>query len=1190
MFVRTLVSGVAVVLAAAPAAAQLPKKQLDRFGRGDPEVVVEAGGRVGTCDALLFSGDGKFLFAGGDDKVVRVWPHGPAGLVTAAADDPTDETKARTMRWRAWREQRGGIKTVALSPDARTIAVGGYGMKPATISLIDRTTGAVVAQTWPKSRENVDNFYAVFEAAVHPDGRRVAFATADGSVWLWDPKKLDKPDADGRGWNAPVRVGRHAPRNNGTDLNFVKLLDFPDAATVVSVAESGEVATFGLDGNLSDDPAVDPPKARQAFGASAGLSNQWRVFDAARTADGRALVLGCYGEMVLVKPVDGGKATEIALPKGTTSRGVAVHPKTGQVAVVVGRERTVEKGQPRFGLSRDDVIWLFPGPRADAKPVEIAHRGPADALAFHPELPRLAVAGGDADEVKLLDLEKPAEPLTIVRGAGRRPWGVNIAEGGNVIGVQTARDPEAFLPNARGAGAWTAFDLGRWRKLNDPALKWVGPRAEADGWAVEPDPDSMYKWWLVSRDGAAPARHALEFDPDREQEPTCYTLVPAARGKPTRLLVGTLYGVSLYEVRKEGVKRTKVYTGHAGKVHSVVAAADGRWFVTGGADHTVAAYSLEDWDFQPILGAAAEVQGNHAVITDLDLGSPAWEAGLSKGAVIEYLAVNGRRVFDRRPTYSPVGMPADVVAALKNAESRKELYFGIAPTPQLDRWETGTTVRQRPLWKWFPAFDADGAMTDWVIWMWKGSYYYTDSTHGDRLVGWHVNAPDVDGQPRFYQLNQFQKRYHNQKILKRLVTSKRVADALEDINKLPEPEETFGRREPAPIDFALDRTALTAGGDLTATVSVRPRGNNPDRLPVRAELWLNDYRVKAWEKADAPALVPNQTFATRVTLPAAAFRTKQENKLTLLTYTNDGGRAERTAMPVRLDDPARVPDLHTLAVGIDDYSGSVVPALALGNRKGFGDLRSAVKDAEGVAESLNGYLGKGRVYPTSQKVVPRLNAKARRDDILNELGRLRKPGAVKPDDVLIVFFAGHGDLPGTRAAKPAGGGRGGPADAGPFVFCCPDYAEGNVAGTSVSAEELFDALAAVNCRKVVLLDACHSGGAVEANVLRHCCPEGQGPVVFAACDQSESSFEDPAIGHGLFTFAVLEALGPRFAAADANRNGAITAAELFAYVKPRVQQLARDVRKGGDTQTPIPFPRTLPALDLVAVPPAPAGR
>ena len=96
-----------LTLLSASFAADAVAQQFDRRSRDEPEIVVEAGGRVGTCDALLFSPDGKFLLAGGDDKVVRVWPYSAAGGLD------TEKGKAQTLRWRAWREQRGGIKAVA---------------------------------------------------------------------------------------------------------------------------------------------------------------------------------------------------------------------------------------------------------------------------------------------------------------------------------------------------------------------------------------------------------------------------------------------------------------------------------------------------------------------------------------------------------------------------------------------------------------------------------------------------------------------------------------------------------------------------------------------------------------------------------------------------------------------------------------------------------------------------------------------------------------------------------------------------------------------------------------------------------------------------------------------------------------------------------------------------------------------
>ena len=63
----------------------------------------------------------------------------------------------------------------------------------------------------------------------------------------------------------------------------------------------------------------------------------------------------------------------------------------------------------------------------------------------------------------------------------------------------------------------------------------------------------------------------------------------------------------------------------------------------------------------------------------------------------------------------------------------------------------------------------------------------------------------------------------------------------------------------------------------------------------------------------------------------------------------------------------------------------------------------------------------------------------------------------------------------------------------------------------------------VPCRKLVLLDVCHAGMA--ANPVRGLTPGGKGPTILASCEGTEVSIEDPGLGHGLFTAALLEALG-----------------------------------------------------------------
>ncbi len=388
-------------------------------------------------------------------------------------------------------------------------------------------------------------------------------------------------------------------------------------------------------------------------------------------------------------------------------------------------------------------------------------------------------------------------PAFTVRGAGRRGWAVNVSADGKVLGVQTARTPRATDPNARGAGDWTKFDLDRLAPTRADA-NWVGVVTSADGWRVEPDKDNRFLWHAVlSRPGMPDVKHPLTLDWNRDQASTCYTFLPAREGKPTRVIVGHYYGASLFELRPEGAVRARLYTGHAGEVLSVVAAADGSWFVTGGADHTVAAWSLTDWRAQHALGASVEVRDGAPEVTAVDTGSPAWEAGLRTGDRLDLLAVGGQLRFDRRAGKKEAGTADDAAKALANPVSGTELFLGLSQ-PGQPRRDTLTTIRQRPVWKWFAGYHDSGRLTEWVVWSWHGSYYHTASAHGDRLVGWHVNAPTAGVRPEFYPLQQFEKQFHRPDVIEKLVTALDLAGAFklaQGENPLPR---SFTQYEPAP--------------------------------------------------------------------------------------------------------------------------------------------------------------------------------------------------------------------------------------------------------------------------------------------------------------------------------------------------------------------------------------------------------
>jgi len=1144
-------------------------QQFDRRARDEPEVVVAAGGRVGNCDVLRFTALGDYLLAAGDDKVVWVWPHSAEGL-------DSDPHHTRTLHWRSWRDQLGGIKAMAVSPDGKRVAVGGYGLRISSVAVIDRESGETLAITWPQTREGGANFDNVMAVAFDDDGKRIAFGTADGSLWLWEPTKLVPPVGD-RTWSAPVRAGRFpAPKRKPGDseFNFPRALRFTDGNTLTAVSLFGQILVCDLGAKMTDDPAAEPPAAKSLVDVQNGADGRHHIKFAEWSGDGKWLAIATTANVALMRSADGKRVVPIRLEKDQYIRSIAIDATGSRLAL--GVATALAGPAPRYFMEGNDDILLYEELTAATlpKPKTIPHSGRAEALAFHPNGGRLAVAGGDADEVRLLDLSRPEKPLSVVRGRGRHLEGVNLSVDGNVLGIQAGRNAGSLDPNNRAEGAWTRFNLARFTPTADMTVKWVGVRTTDGGWSIVPDEESRFVWYAETKraDGST-VRLRLGLDRDVDQAPTCFTFVPTPEGKRPRVLVGHYYGCSLFELDparvwknpRTGVDelpRSKLFIGHGAEVNAIVADRRGEWFVTASNDQTVAGWSLADWKAQAALGGSFEVKDGRLVVSAIDVGSPAWEAGLSKGDVIDRLAVDARVIYDHRAGRD-VGTAESAAQALAQPQPGIELFFNWSAGES--RRGTPTRIKQRPLWKFFPAFDERGRMTDSILWMWHGSYYYTASLHGDRMVGWHVNAPEVGGTPAFHSLERYKQIFLKPGAIAKLIGTRSVEAALQEAVGGNVLRQSFRQFEPPPVDLAIGR-AEVRGEMVKVNLAVNALGNNPDLQLDRIELWLNDHRFKVWNAAG------KNTIAEEVAIPAGAFRAG-DNQITLLATNPARGRAE-TMRFIRNAVTAQKTGLHGLAIGVDNYDEHR-KADTVGLRS-FGNLKFAGADAIAFQKTVRTYLGEGRQFSNGDLPLM-LDASVGREALMGSLADLKKQqaaGKVRPDDLLVVFFAGHGDLltNGGQVLPVKADGRGFAADSGRFVFCCPNYAPARPEATSLSGEELFDRLANINCRKLVFLDACHSGGAVEANLLRRCIPNGQGPIVMAACDESEQSLEEPKLRHGMFTYAVLEALGPKFRAANRKLDGQLTAEELFTYVAERVPELMKEYRPG-NTQNPICFPQ-----------------
>lgn len=1178
--------------------------QIDRRDRAEPEIVPDHGGRIGFCDMMRWDASGQFLFAAGDDKAVTVWPvnlntkNGPQLL--------TDRTSYKTLRWPSWREKRGGIKNLAIHPTGERVVVGGVGLIPSAIGVLSRTDSTaaetvVEGYTWPRARALVveDNFGTVTAVAYSADGKKLAFGTADGSLWVWTPEKLAEPEPatandQARTWTAPLRAGKHTTPDNwdqkfwqaGNLFSRSRLVFFRDDNTLVSVSMNGQVVACDLTAKMTDKPGVPAPAAKELFHLNEKGTDLGRVYRAELTPDGKRVSVAFMGPRVLVCGLDGKGVVDFPLDKGLMPYSVAVEPENGRIAIAVGGPKGGTEDDPRFYIERSHEVWVYPEAKAKAEPAMKLQTGRAESVAFHPKRKGLlAVAGGDADEVRLFDLDKkePTLPNTTVRGAGRKIYGIGVG-GDALVAVKVAPNINAEHPNDLGGGEWVGYDLSRQRIAPVPKALSTA-RNEADGWKVVPDDAEpklrrRNRWYVV---GPNKAKAELTFHHGLYNDPTCYTFLPKTNANtPTRLLVGHAHGCSLFDLPVANVPDqltpTAVYVGHTTEVLCVAASKDGTWFVTGGADHTVAAFSLKAWDAHPTLGASFEVSDKNEVrVKAVSVGSPAWEAGLKEGQQVLRLGLAGnKKVYSQEEGsgWPKVGTPAEAVKALAGPHTPGlEVY--VETDGPADSRAHKTTVQQRPVWKWFAAFtdpapagadakkpEAPG-VNDSVVWMWKGSWYHANSPNGDGLVGWHVNDKQVIGSPRFLRLRELSEHYRKPELVIDLLGTRDVAGTLTAaLGKNPLPQ-SFTRYEPAPVKLVL-RDKQVAGGKVRVKVTVNPIGTNPDLLPEKVEVWVNDFRMEEVANESGKA------FDKEFTFDAGQLRSG-DNLVTVMTHNRLGGRARDAGTVTNTAPPPENPLLVGWVGGVNGYLGANAQ-LPADVRSAFGDLnplKYAVPDAKAVSTRFNDYSGKGKFY-RENKLMLKTDKEVGPKPLIEELERLARPGAVKPDDTLVIFLAGHGVLIGEGKNKktvaiPLDAKR--PEESFTnvrFAFCGIDFDPNDPTATGVTAETLFKKLVAVNCRKLVFLDVCHSGGVMDVDVIRQLLPQGQGPVVFAACDRSEQSREDSQGEHGLFTRALLDATGDRFGFADSNVDGELSCDELVSYCTRRVRELRLDMMRKTD--------------------------
>jgi uncharacterized caspase-like protein len=193
--------------------------------------------------------------------------------------------------------------------------------------------------------------------------------------------------------------------------------------------------------------------------------------------------------------------------------------------------------------------------------------------------------------------------------------------------------------------------------------------------------------------------------------------------------------------------------------------------------------------------------------------------------------------------------------------------------------------------------------------------------------------------------------------------------------------------------------------------------------------------------------------------------------------------------------------------------------------------------------------------------------------------------SAQKDDTVIVFFAGHG--------APEIDLRGVERDGLSKYLITADADPDDLYSTALPMDEIQTIFGRIEAERVVVfLDACYSGAAggrtfaskrvrnvnVDDLFLERL-TRAKGRVIITASRSSEVSLEMADLGHGLFTYHLLQGLA---GAGDGNRDGIVSLQELYEYVE---QAVARQSRAVGGNQHPVLKGEVEGALPLAKVAP-----
>jgi hypothetical protein len=426
----------------------------------------------------------------------------------------------------------------------------------------------------------------------------------------------------------------------------------------------------------------------------------------------------------------------------------------------------------------------------------------------------------------------------------------------------------------------------------------------------------------------------------------------------------------------------------------------------------------------------------------------------------------------------------------------------------------------------------------WIAWTPEG--YYAATPGGDRVMGFTLDH-GINRETSTVPAERFRRVLYRPDVLKLVLEKRSVEEALKVANAALRKEKVEVAEGTADIEKLLPPTVKLSVVDQSKLPEVRLKVEavaGAKEQPIQALRLLVDGRPfpgkggqTEYEKGKEK---DKDTVEWTVTLPPGM------HQLAVLARSAD---ASGVSSEVPIDHRAKteIPTLHVIAVGINKYED---PGL---------ELTCAARDAEGIVAAFKKGC-KGEIYGEVRAAPPLIDEKATRDAVLKAIEELRtdKDKKVKDNDLLVIFFAGHGVTKKNRF----------------FLLTYDANVDGDLdklEATSLSGKGLREALGAFPCQVLLVMDACHSGafggtgkltrkefkpGSEEA--ARKMADSEIGVAVLCAAMGWELSEGSKKLGYGLFSKAMIDGLSTNNKIPHNEETRTQTIRHLHIYVEDRV--------------------------------------